>query len=94
MAQAMSPKDRVWPRREIEGLIADGRKIIIFDDRVINTDAWLSYHPDGDKSILHLVGRDGTDEIKALYSEKTQVYMQKYVIGRIHGRWENFLPPI
>ncbi|KAJ5593396.1 hypothetical protein N7537_010300 [Penicillium hordei] len=41
-----------------------------------------------------MVGRDGTDEIIALHSEEAQAYMQKYAIGRVHGRWENFLPPI
>ncbi|KAJ5153727.1 uncharacterized protein N7500_009166 [Penicillium coprophilum] len=41
-----------------------------------------------------MVGRDGTDEITALHSEEAQVYMQKYVIGKVQGRWSNFLPPI
>jgi len=94
MAPAVSPKNRVWSRREIEGLIADGRKIIILDGQVVRADAWLPYHPGGDKAILHMVGRDGTDEIKALHSKEAQAHMQKFVIGRIHGRWENFLPPI
>lgn len=94
MAPAVSPKNRVWSRREIEGLMADGRKIIILDGQVVRADAWLPYHPGGDKAILHMVGRDGTDEIKALHSKEAQAHMQKFVIGRIHGRWENFLPPI
>lgn len=94
MVPAVSPKNRVWSRREIEGLIADGRKIIILDGQVVRADAWLPYHPGGDKSMLHMVGRDGTDEIKALHSKEAQAHMQKFVIGRIHGRWENFLPPI
>ena len=41
-----------------------------------------------------MVGRDGTDEIRAFHSKEALAHMQKYVIGRIHGRWENFLPPI
>ncbi|KAJ5531674.1 hypothetical protein N7527_005067 [Penicillium freii] len=94
MMQAISRTNRVCSRREIEGLIADGRKIIIFGDQVLKVDTWIPYHPGGDKSILHMVGRDGTDEITALHSEEAQAYMQKYVIGRVHGRWENFLPPI
>src|SRR5271170_2562975 len=94
MAPAVSPKNRVWSRREIEGLIADGRKIIILDGQVVRADAWLPYHPGGDKAILHMVGRDGTDEIRALHSQEAQLLMQKYVIGRIEGRWTNFLPPI
>ncbi|KAH0845955.1 hypothetical protein AYO21_01373 [Fonsecaea monophora] len=94
MTTETNPKDRLWSRREIEGLIAQGRKIIILDGQVIKADAWLSFHPGGDKPILHMVGRDGTDEIRALHSPEAQVHMQKFVIGRIQGRWTNFLPPI
>lgn len=84
----------MWTRREIEGLIADGHKIIILGGQVVKADAWLPYHPGGDKSILHMVGRDETGEIKALHSKEAQMRMQKFVIGEIDRRWENFLPPI
>lgn len=94
MGSTASPKNRVWSRREIEGLIADGRKIIILHGQVVKADAWLPYHPGGDKSILHMVGRDGTDEIRALHSKEAQTHMLKFVIGKVHGTWENFLPPI
>ena len=94
MPQARLTRDRVFSRREIEGLIADGRKIIILDNEVLKTDAWLPYHPGGDKAIQHMVGRDGTDEIRALHSQEAQAHMKKFVIGRIDGRWENFIPPI
>ena len=87
-------RERVLSRREIEGLIADGRKIIILGGQVLKTDAWLSFHPGGDKAILHMVGRDATDEIRVLHSPEAQQRMQKFVIGRIEGRWNNFVPPI
>lgn len=87
-------KDKIFTRREIEGLIADGRKIIILDGQVIKADAWIPFHPGGDKAVLHMVGRDGTDEIRALHSSETQTFMQKFVIGRVQGRWDNFVPPI
>jgi delta8-fatty-acid desaturase len=94
MSSFTATRDRVLSRREIEGLIAEGRKIIILDGRVIKADAWLPYHPGGAKAILHMVGRDGTDEIRALHSPEAQAHMQKFAIGRIEGRWNNFLPPI
>src|SRR5271170_3398638 len=94
MTDSSTLRDIIWSRRQIEGLIAEGRKIIILDGQVIKSDAWLPYHPGGDKAILHMVGRDGTDEIRALHSQEAQQLMQKYVIGRIEGRWTNFLPPI
>jgi delta8-fatty-acid desaturase len=52
-------------RRQIEGLIADGRSIIVVDQRVLKVDAWIKYHPGGDKSVMHMVGRDATDEVNA-----------------------------
>ena len=52
-------RDRVLSRNDIEALIADGRKIVIVDGNVIKADAWLPFHPGGDKAILHVVGRDG-----------------------------------
>jgi delta8-fatty-acid desaturase len=58
-------KDAIISRRDIEGQIADGKHIIIFEGRVLKVDAWLKFHPGGDKAIKHMVGRDATDEINA-----------------------------
>lgn len=58
-------KETLYSRRQIEGLIADGRKIIIVDQKVLKMDAWMDYHPGGDKPILHMVGRDATDEVNS-----------------------------
>lgn len=61
----MSRKESILSRRQIEGMIADGRSIIILNGKVLKVDAWLKYHPGGDKSIMHMVGRDATDEVNA-----------------------------
>ena len=66
----VSFKGRILSRREIEDLIAKDHKIIIVNDVVLKVDPWLKYHPGGEKAILHMVGRDATDEVTA------------YVIGR------------
>jgi len=60
-----SGKDTLHSRRQIEGLIADGLTIIIVDQKVLKVDPWLKYHPGGDKAIMHMVGRDATDELNA-----------------------------
>jgi delta8-fatty-acid desaturase len=57
-------KSRVYSRREIEGLIASGRSIVIVDQKVLKVDVWLPYHPGGDKAIKHMIGRDATDEVQ------------------------------
>ncbi|OJD15767.1 hypothetical protein AJ78_04024 [Emergomyces pasteurianus Ep9510] len=87
-------KDNVLSRREIEGMIADGRCIVVVDGQVLKLDAWLGFHPGGDLAIRHMVGRDATDEVNALHSKVTRQRMASYQIGRIEGRWTNFLPPI
>ena len=58
-------KDVVLSRRWIEGLIANGRHVFIVDGKVLMADAWLRFHPGGDKAIMHMVGRDATDEVNA-----------------------------
>lgn len=52
-------------RTEIEDLIAQGRNIVILDQHVHKVDAWMKYHPGGDKAIRHMIGRDATDEVNA-----------------------------
>jgi delta8-fatty-acid desaturase len=64
-AERPSRKDTVLSRRYIEGLIADGKHVIIFEGRVLKVDAFLKFHPGGEKPIKHMVGRDATDEINA-----------------------------
>ncbi|PGH19313.1 hypothetical protein AJ80_04066 [Polytolypa hystricis UAMH7299] len=86
--------DRILSRREIEGLIADGCHIFILNGNVLKVDAWIKFHPGGDKAIQHMVGRDATDEVNALHSLEARQRMKAFRIGRIQGRWINFLPPM
>ncbi|KAI6245259.1 Delta 8-(E)-sphingolipid desaturase [Erysiphe necator] len=86
--------DVILTRRQIESLIAEGKKIILVNNYVLKVDAWLKYHPGGEKTILHMIGRDATDEVSVLHSSEAREQMMKYRIGRIEGQWKNFLPPI
>lgn len=58
-------REDLLSRREVEGLIADGRSIVIVNQKVLKVDPWMKYHPGGDKAIMHMVGRDATDEVTA-----------------------------
>lgn len=60
----MDRDSRIITPREVEGMIAEGRTIVILDDLVLRLDGWLQKHPGGKLAILHMVGRDATDEIK------------------------------
>ncbi|KAE8371443.1 fatty acid desaturase-domain-containing protein [Aspergillus bertholletiae] len=89
-----SRKDIILSRRWIEGQIAEGKHVLVYDDRVLKVDAWIKFHPGGDKSIKHMVGKDATDEINALHSKEARQRMLAFQVGRIQGPWLNFLPPI
>ncbi|KAH6982787.1 fatty acid desaturase-domain-containing protein [Ilyonectria sp. MPI-CAGE-AT-0026] len=81
-------------RDEIEAMIAEGRNIIVLHGQVVRVDPWLKYHPGGDKAMLHMVGKDASDEVDALHSLEARQQMLRYRIGRIEGHWTNFTPPI
>ena len=87
-------RDTILSRDDVEALIAAGRKVVIVDGAVLKVDAWIPYHPGGDKAILHMVGRDATNEVKAFHSQETQELMQRYCIGKVEGYWADFVPPI
>ena len=69
----MSRKEAILTRRQIEGMIADGKTIIIVNGKVLRVDAWLDFHPGGDKSIRHVVGRDATDEVTGYEDNRIKV---------------------
>lgn len=55
--------NKIFPRREVESLIAAGHVCIISEGRLLQLDEWLDQHPGGRLAVLHMVGRDATDEI-------------------------------
>ncbi|WYZ43393.1 hypothetical protein EsH8_VI_001092 [Colletotrichum jinshuiense] len=91
----MDRDSRIITPREVEGMIAEGRTIVILDDLVLRLDGWLQKHPGGKLAILHMVGRDATDEIKVYHSIATLNTMKAFRIGRKPaGPWVNMTPPI
>lgn len=52
-------------RREVEGRIAIGELIVIYNGDAIRLNNWIDKHPGGRLAIQHMVGRDATDEIDA-----------------------------
>ncbi|CAK9437909.1 uncharacterized protein LODBEIA_P22870 [Lodderomyces beijingensis] len=85
---------KILSRGCITDLIADGKVIVIYDQAVLNLTAWLPFHPGGDTAVLHMIGRDATDEMNAYHDEETIASFKKWKIGEINYSWENLLPPI
>lgn len=48
---------------EISRLIAQNRNIVIHEGHALDLTTWIDKHPGGRLAILHMVGRDATDEI-------------------------------
>lgn len=74
-------RNRLIPAKEIRGLVADGKVIVIYEDYALKLDSWIDKHPGGRLAVLHMVGRDATDEINVyvfitlfplLYQNKSQ----------------------
>lgn len=57
---------RVLSRAEIKDRIAQGQLIVISDKLVLRLDKWIDRHPGGRLPILHMVGKDATDQILVL----------------------------
>lgn len=48
---------------DIVRLIAHDQIIVIHEGYALNLTTWINKHPGGRLAILHMVGRDATDEI-------------------------------
>lgn len=70
----MSRLEAILSRRQVEIMIADGKAIIVVDGYVLRVDSWLKHHPGGDKTIMHMVGRDATDEVNAYVEIYTRAW--------------------
>lgn len=48
---------------EVERQIAQGQPIVVHEGYALDLAEWIDCHPGGRLAILHMVGRDATDEI-------------------------------
>ncbi|KAF4448509.1 hypothetical protein F53441_8095 [Fusarium austroafricanum] len=87
-------RDKILTAAAVERMIADGQTIVVYEDSVLKLDGWMDRHPGGRLAVLHMVGRDATDEMKAYHSEATLRTMKAYRIGCKQGSWVNRTPPI
>lgn len=61
---SIAKRDCVMQPEEVAELIAQGQTIVIYQDYVLRLDSWLDRHPGGRLAILHMVGKDATDEME------------------------------
>lgn len=58
-------RDGLLLRRDVEARIAAGEIIVVYEGHALRLNKWMDKHPGGRLAILHMVGRDATDEINA-----------------------------
>lgn len=86
--------NKVLKQQDVIDLLNKDRAVVIYKDNVLDVTNWMVRHPGGDKAILHMVGKDATDEMLAYHGEETVDQFLKWRVGKIQGPWENLLPPI
>ncbi|KIV78376.1 hypothetical protein PV11_10098 [Exophiala sideris] len=87
-------RDQILSANAVRRLIASGKHIVISEGRVLQLDGWLDKHPGGKLAIMHMVGRDATDEMNIYHSTETLATLHRYRVGFIVGHWTNLKPPI
>ncbi|CAF0873204.1 unnamed protein product [Adineta ricciae] len=59
-----------YTRKQIaERIIDHGDLLVIYFNKIYRLNAWIKHHPGGEMAILHMVGKDATDEINAYHSD-------------------------
>jgi delta8-fatty-acid desaturase len=58
-------RNQIMSRRNVEGLIARGHTIVIFEQQVLKLDSWMEKHPGGKLPLMQMVGVDASSEIAA-----------------------------
>jgi hypothetical protein len=78
--------------------ILNGETLFVLNGNLIAVPhSWLSSHPGGALSILHLVGRDATDEVQAYHPDHVLKRMLAFSQGPVQlseDGWVPLLPPI
>ncbi|CAK7568558.1 MAG: hypothetical protein SEPTF4163_006553 [Sporothrix epigloea] len=91
---SIAKRDCVMQPEEVAELIAQGQTIVIYQDYVLRLDSWLDRHPGGRLAILHMVGKDATDEMEVYHFASTLKTFKAYRIGlKPPGPWLPFAAP-
>ncbi|KAG0231083.1 hypothetical protein BGW42_000500 [Actinomortierella wolfii] len=56
-------------RSQLEARCKAGEVLIVVNNKVYKLDKWIKHHPGGQLAIRHCIGRDCTDEVRALHPD-------------------------
>jgi hypothetical protein len=63
--KSKNDRDRLISRRAVEGMIAEGHIIVVYEGQVLNLDGWMDKHPGGKLPLMHMIGVEAGSEINA-----------------------------
>lgn len=73
-----------FTREEVFEKVQEGSLWIVFKGKVYDVTKWISYHPGGELSIRHMVGKDATDQIVAMHPAwMIEKKLPKFCIGKL-----------
>lgn len=79
-----SPSDASYTRSQIAELICNGHVLVIRNGSIYRLNNWLHHHPGGYLAILHMVGRDATDEIAAYHAHiDIEERLKGFLFGKV-----------
>jgi delta8-fatty-acid desaturase len=61
---------KIYTRSDMQDQIALGKKLIVFESKVLDVTNWMNHHPGGALSLSHLVGKDATDYMIAFHPKE------------------------
>ncbi|KAG0298370.1 hypothetical protein BGZ96_000084 [Linnemannia gamsii] len=62
-------KKNIISKSQLEARCKAGEILIVVNQKVYKLDKWIKHHPGGQLAIRHCIGRDCTDEVKALHPD-------------------------
>ncbi|CAF3750786.1 unnamed protein product [Rotaria socialis] len=89
-----------YTREEIAQRIVDyGDILVIHSNKIYRLNSWIKYHPGGEMVILHMVGRDATDEINAYHPDHVLRHkLPLYYFGDVNKEdsdtYQSIIPPL
>lgn len=86
-----------YTRQEIaERIVNHGDLLVIYENKIYRLNSWIKHHPGGDMVVLHMVGKDATDEMNAYHSNATLLKkLPLFYFGDIDPKeFSSLIPPI
>lgn len=77
-------RDQVFTHEDVEKEIANGRKLIIYDGKVVDVTNFVDRHPGGELVLQHAMHRDATALIRVFHPDYVlETRVPRYVVGTL-----------